>query len=876
MMKRLISFLLALVLFAGVLTVGAPTVSAANDMKGSEDLIELIKVFEGFVEKPKGDYGDNSIIGYGTTCDPKDYPNGITHEEADALLRSVLKNFESSINSFARRKGVKLSQQQFDALLSFTYNVGAGWLSDNKTSTLKTAVINGATGNDILYAMTMWCTAGGEILTSLINRRLKEANLYLNGVYSNTVPSHYDYVRFSSGMTGAENTASIQGYDSDKTASIRVEPTKSGYRFLGWYTSASGGEWVTTLNASHAGRSLYGHWQKNDATKGIVANYKRVTTKSTPVFDEQTKKAVKELKAGTSVTITADYMDANGIKWGKTSDGWIDLAKTRAPSETPTTSGDMLKVTVNTDGVNIRRGPGTNYAKNGKANRGDVLSITAIEKVGNYLWGQFKNGWIRLDYTDYDIVSSDTSVEDEKVTATGIIVNTDKLNVRNKPGTSGTTVIASYSRGDAVTITLQQKVGSVLWGKTPKGWISLRYVKLDTDESEKPEEGGTESKPTDKVVATGVVIDCTILKIRAGAGTNFAQVGGLAAGTEVVIYEIKGTGERAWGRIDKGWISLRYVELGADNTEPETKPEGDPIATGIIVDCDTLRVRAGAGTKYAEVGRIAVGTKVEIYEITGRGSQRWGRIAKGWISLTYVDLNESTDEPDDTQKPSGDPIHTGKIVDCTTLRVRAGAGTKYAEVGKVAKGEKVAIYEITGKGTQRWARIAQGWISMNYVELLDAEEKPETKPEEKPEEKPETKPEGGHTGKTQLGTIARTTELTIRAGAGTNYDKVGKLKRGDKVVILETAKVGDATWGRIDKGWIHMYYVDLDTTEIPEGAVYKTVTTELRIRAGAGTSYDKVGTYKKGDIVLIYEQTTVNKTVWGRTDKGWISLDYTK
>ncbi len=798
MMKRLISFLLALVLFAGVLTVGAPTVSAANDMKGSEDLIELIKVFEGFVEKPKGDYGDNSIIGYGTTCDPKDYPNGITHEEADALLRSVLKNFESSINSFARRKGVKLSQQQFDALLSFTYNVGAGWLSDNKTSTLKTAVINGATGNDILYAMTMWCTAGGEILTSLINRRLKEANLYLNGVYSNTVPAHYDYVRFNSGITGATGVASIQGYDSNKTASIRVEPTKSGYRFLGWYTSASGGEWVTTLNASHAGRSLYGHWQKNDATKGIVANYKRVTTKSTPVFDEQTKKAVKEFKAGTSVTITADYMDANGVKWGKTSDGWIDLSKTRAPDETAMTSGDIIKVTVNTDGVNVRRGPGTNYAKNGKVNQGDVLSISAIEQVGNYFWGQFKNGWVRLDYTDYDIVSSDTSVEDEKVTATGIIVDTDKLNVRNKPGTSGTTVIASYSRGDAVTITLQKKIGSTTWGKTPKGWISLRYVKLDTDESEKPDEGGTEPKPTDKVVATGVVIDCTVLRIRAGAGTNFKQVGGLAAGTEVVIYEIKGTGERAWGRIDKGWISLRYVELGADNTEPETKPEGDPIATGIIVDCGTLRIRAGAGTKYAEVGRLAEGTKVNIYQMTGTGSQRW-------------------------------------------------------------------------------ARIAQGWISMNYVELLDAEEKPEEKPETKPEENPETKPEDGQTGKTQLGTIARTTELTIRGGAGTNYDKVGKLKKGTKVVILETAKVGDATWGRIDKGWIHMYYVDLDTTEIPDGAVYKTVTTDmLRIRAGAGTNYDRVGYYDKGDIVLIYEQTTVNKTVWGRTDKGWISLDYTK
>ena len=95
-------------------------------------------------------------------------------------------------------------------------------------------------------------------------------------------------------------------------------------------------------------------------------------------------------------------------------------------------------------------------------------------------------------------------------------------------------------------------------------------------------------------------------------------------------------------------------------------------------------------------------------------------------------------------------------------------------------------------------------------------------------------------------------------------------------MILETTNVGSATWGRTEKGWIHMYYVRLSSTEVPEGSVVRTVTENLNIRAGAGTSYESIGKYTKGTQVIITAQTTVGSTVWGRTDKGWISMDYVK
>ena len=238
---------LALILLAGTFAVTAPVAHAASSLKASDEIVALIKGFEGFYSKPYKDYNQYSI-GYGSSCDPDDYPNGITKAKAEELLRAELDKYAKKINEFADTNKLKLSQNQFDALLSFTYNIGPNWM--NNTSDIRTAVIKGSTGNDFLFAITRWCTAGtdGEkqILKALVDRRLMEANVYLNGLYSGSVPSTFDYVTFNNNLEGAVSEVRIQGYDSRKTDSLRAAPTKSGYKFLGWFTAASGGEWVTT------------------------------------------------------------------------------------------------------------------------------------------------------------------------------------------------------------------------------------------------------------------------------------------------------------------------------------------------------------------------------------------------------------------------------------------------------------------------------------------------------------------------------------------------------------------------------------------------------------------------------------------------------
>ena len=832
-MKRILSFLLAAVMILGLFAVAVPEVSAANAMKTSENCIELIKEFEGFSARAFYDYNQYSI-GYGTACKYNEYPNGITQEKADELLRAELVKSEEKVNAFASKYGLRLSQQQFDALMSFTYNLGTNWM--NNESTFRTAVIQGAKGNDFIFAITMWCNAGGKVITGLVQRRLAEANLYLNGIYSDKVPYNYTYVVFDNNMADAVSTVKIQGYDLTQSDQLRSIPSKVGYRFLGWYTKDVGGEWISSTG-NGVQDVLYAHWIEvgGPASNGVAAEYIRYASKNQKVYGAPAGREESVLADNTKLNIVADYMDNNGVKWGRLSQGgWVNLTEVKhSASDTFGEVVDMI-VTVTANGVNVRKGPGTSYPKHSLADKGQKIHLTHVQQGGMYLWGQYSEGWICLDYTDYNTVAQESGENANRITATGVI-NTEKLNIRSRPNASSDKV-GQYTKGQKVNITLQQEVGNTTWGKTDKGWISLYYVKVtpvvDTtvpEETKPTEPAPTEPAPTEP------------------------------APTEPAPTEPTPTEPAP--------------------TEPAKPETNQVIATGTIYNCTSLRVRGGAGTKYTKVGSLASGVKVNIYEMVTVGSQVWGRIDNGWVCMTYVNLNNS-----DSTTVVG---KTGKVVDCTSLNVRAGAGTSYARVGKLTRGAKVEILETTTVGKVLWGRTKDGWVSMEYIKMDTASsgttDKNESTDKTEPTTptQPENKDESTNVGTTEkvnkTGMITGTNTLRVRSAPGVDNKEVGTLKKGDRVVIIETTKVGTATWGRTESGWVHMHYVKLDSQDVPEGTIIRTVnTSSLRIRAGAGTSYEAVGSYIRGAQVIITAQTKVGNTIWGRTDKGWISLDYVK
>jgi lysozyme len=139
--------------------------------------IELIKTFEGFRAAPYKCPAGIPTIGYGATF----YPNekkvtmtdkSITEAEATELLKSMLKSFERYVDSYCIDT---ITQNQFDALVSFCYNLGPANL---KASTLLKKV-NANPNDPTIHAEFMkWTKAGGRTLKGLVRRREAEANLY--------------------------------------------------------------------------------------------------------------------------------------------------------------------------------------------------------------------------------------------------------------------------------------------------------------------------------------------------------------------------------------------------------------------------------------------------------------------------------------------------------------------------------------------------------------------------------------------------------------------------------------------------------------------------------------------------------------------------
>ena len=669
-MKRILSLLLSVVLVVSLIGANAVPVSAAAEFSISDECVELLKSMEGFDKYPRWDYSQWTV-GHGSRCPDEDLEryreNGITYEEADALLRKHANTFAKSLNSFIDKYNLSYTQQQFDALLLFTYNFGPAWMF-RESSAWRAGLINGFTGNDFMFHIGQWCNAGGEILRPLINRRLIEANIFFNGVYSRTVPDNYGYVMFE--FNGGEGETQVQAYDADLDAYIRVIPTRAGYTFAGWYTAIKGGKKITELDRSTKGMTLYARWVEGENA---------------------------EIE---------------------------DLPEEELPEDNTI---DPVLVTVDADYVNIRTGPGTNYSVADNVRTGTTMTITEIQGGSGYTWGKFaEERWIALMYTNYEEVikqqgqtpteptepptepteppvkpteppvepteppvepteppvkpteppvepteppvepteptvppteptepptePTEPPVEEnpESAGVMGTVTGSD-LRIRTGAGTNYD-IVGWLQIGDRITVTERKTVGSMEWGKMESGWVSLTYVKLDEpaqeekpEEPKEPETEPAEPEETTPVVMTGWVDVYDFLRIRKGAGLDYSVAGYYGPNDVVTILEIKDANGMTWGRTDKGWISMDYVVLYQDNEEPEIEepeveePETESkVITGTVDVEDCLRVRSGPGTDYYIEGFLDPGDRVTITETTVADGMTWGKISNGWISMDYV------------------------------------------------------------------------------------------------------------------------------------------------------------------------------------------------------------------------------------------------
>ena len=474
-------------------------------------------------------------------------------------------------------------------------------------------------------------------------------------------------------------------------------------------------------------------------------------------------------------------------------DPTIDVAPTEEPTEAPTEAPteppvETVSGTVKANNLNVRSNPSTGSGSTVLSQlpinlRVEILERTMAPNEKGELeeWGrigemQLPNGtkiiggWIKLSYVALDGETEETPTAPSTgnvSTGTGKkgTVTATQLNIR-KEASSESERVGTYAKGAQVEILEQKTVDGTTWGRTDKGWISMKHVKLEgsTDNTDK-DNSGTTGKEDDKTTSSEVVsngktsvlgyavIDYGSLNVRTGPGTNYDKVDSVARGQRFAYYQTSGN----WIRIKTGWISKSYVYI-----EGTTASDG---GTGTITATE-LNLRNGPDTSYKSKGVLKKGDTVTILaQVNG-----WGYTSKGWVSMKHVQLAAPT-------------YPTGKGTVTTDLNIRKEGNDKAEIVGQYKKGETVTITEVK----DGWGKTDKGWISMKHVSMGTG---------------------GNTTFKVGKATVNVNSTLNVRKAAKADAEVVSYYNNGDSVEILEVS----GEWGKVqyktgEYGWINLKYV---------------------------------------------------------------------
>lgn len=138
----------------------------------SAEGLELIKRFEGFRGRQYTDVAGFPTIGYGhRVVPPESFPGGVGEPQAANLLAADVSAAERAVGSLVK---VALTQGQFDALVDFCFNLGAGRLESSTLLRCLNAGRYDAAGEQLL----LWDLAGAEVNLGLKARREAELRLW--------------------------------------------------------------------------------------------------------------------------------------------------------------------------------------------------------------------------------------------------------------------------------------------------------------------------------------------------------------------------------------------------------------------------------------------------------------------------------------------------------------------------------------------------------------------------------------------------------------------------------------------------------------------------------------------------------------------------
>lgn len=260
---RWIAVCVAIVLGVGMYT-GMPIHAATSaELTISQNGIDFIKEREGFNAKCYYD-GAQSSIGYGTKCGTKAHASGlhsITRADAETAMRNEI-NRSYIPNVRRQTSGLQMNQNQFDALVSFTYNTGGGTSMIKNSPLVKylRGEMSQAEATSAFQNYVVTNSATGKVDSGLQKRRRLEAELFFSGVNPNPDPPTVSSISIDKALYAVgENVVFHVSSDTATQYTIGIHKNGVPYEILWDFTESSyeykltePGDYYAYLSASNS------------------------------------------------------------------------------------------------------------------------------------------------------------------------------------------------------------------------------------------------------------------------------------------------------------------------------------------------------------------------------------------------------------------------------------------------------------------------------------------------------------------------------------------------------------------------------------------------------------------------------------------------
>lgn len=356
---------------------------------------------------------------------------------------------------------------------------------------------------------------------------------------------------------------------------------------------------------------------------------------------------------------------------------------------------ENYSVTISTNNMNVRTGPGLSYQVVTKVQKGDHFSLLMEE--GD--WYQIDLGSGEKGWVANWLVDKSQNRSPSKTIATSGTIQTNNLRVRSGPGTSFS-VIGSLNKGETVQILNQDENWYKIKGPFGNGWVSKEYVQSTS-------EGVPNSVPSSGATKSGQITGNS-LNVRSKPSTESRAIGKLNKGDQVIIHDEKNGWVQITFEDQLAWVSSDFVRK---ENRKKTKEANPSSATGTIT-ATALNVRDSNTLNGKVIGRVSKGETFKILE----EDNNWIKIelnsdTYGWVAGWYV---ERTMPKEDATVVEGFKERTITIMRNGT-NVRKGPDLSSQVVQRVHSGETFSVlnvqndwYEIKlSNGTKGFVA---GWI----------------------------------------------------------------------------------------------------------------------------------------------------------------------